>query len=81
MFSKIRKAWWAVMLAPLALVVGFAAPASASPTPTAQAFTDAKDGIVGIITNNGIPLIIAVLLVGIGVTLLVKYVRKGVRSA
>lgn len=44
-------------------------------------FASAQSGITNTITTYAIPLVIAVLLVGLGVGLLIKYVRKGVRAA
>lgn len=44
-------------------------------------FASAQSGITNIITTYAIPLLVAVLLVGLGIGLLVKYVRKGVRAA
>lgn len=44
-------------------------------------FASAQAGILNIVSTYAIPLIIAVLLVGLGVALLVKFVRKGVRAA
>lgn len=44
-------------------------------------FASAQSGITTTISTYAIPLIVAVLLVGLGIGLLVKYVRKGVRAA
>lgn len=59
------------------LVAGTAASADA----VSDGFASAQSGIVNIVTNYALPLVIAVLLVGLGIGLLVKFVRKGVRAA
>lgn len=74
----LRKAYAVPVLALLSvLVAGQAAFADA----VSDGFSSAQSGIVDLITNNALPLIIAVVLVGLGIALLVKYVRKGVRAA
>ena len=65
----------------LALAVVIASATAAAADPVSDGFSSAQSGIVSVITNNALPLIIAVVLVGLGIALLVKYVRKGVRAA
>lgn len=79
--TKLRKLPMALGVF-FASMLAFAGVAAADPAdPVGDAFSTAQSDIVGLVTDNAIPLIIAVLLVGIGVSLLVKYVRKGVRAA
>ena len=70
----------------VALVVGSAVSAFAQTTTTApadpvdSAFSTGQTSISGYIAS-GIGVIVAVLLLGLGVGLLVKYLRKAVRAA
>lgn len=70
------------VLSAVAFVVGFvsmATPAFAT-DPVDDAFTAGQTSITGYIAS-GIGVIVAVLLLGLGVGLLVKYLRKAVRAA
>jgi ribose/xylose/arabinose/galactoside ABC-type transport system permease subunit len=62
--------------------IAMAVPAFATdpPDPVNGAFTDAQTSLTGYIVV-GIGVIVAVLLAGLGVGLLVKYLRKAVRAA
>jgi type IV secretory pathway VirB2 component (pilin) len=61
---------------------GIALPTAAFATgdPVGDAFTSGQTSLMGYITT-GIGVIVAVLLAGLGVGLLVKYLRKAVRAA
>jgi len=74
----MRKVYMVPVLAMLSvLVAGQAAFADA----VGDGFTSAQSSITSTIPNNALPLVIAVLLVGLGIGLLAEYVRKGVRAA
>lgn len=68
-----------VALATVAAVLSFGAAAYAT-DPVSDAFTSGQSSLTGYITQ-GVGVIVAVLLLGLGIGLLVKYLRKAVRAA
>lgn len=74
-----KTAAYAAVLSVATMLMGLGGAAYADAV--GDGFASAQDGITSTISTYAIPLIVAVLLVGLGVGLLVKYVRKGVRAA
>lgn len=80
----IRNSFGRALAASTALVSFIALGASAAMAQTTDpvntAFSDAQSSLTGYVTT-GIGVIIAVMLLGVGVAVLVKYVRKAARAA
>lgn len=66
-------------------IVAMATAASATPVNPLDSVTTeantAKDSFVSFVTGTGVPLLFALLVLGVGISLAVKYVRRGARSA
>lgn len=62
------------------VALGAAAAMAQTTDPVDGAFTSAQSSLTGYVTT-GIGVIIAVMLLGVGVAVLVKYVRKAARAA
>lgn len=69
----------AVMAVPMTLLALAGAASAQTPTAVEAAFTEAEGQITSVATL-GLGLVVAALLLGIGATLVLKWVRRGVKA-
>lgn len=70
--------------AAVSMVMFAAMAAYATPTPLDQVATEvesARDDFLGFVTGTGIPVLFGLLVVGVGISLGVRYLRRGARAA